>query len=480
MAQKIFISLILILLILIIKSEPNNTNIVSLKFKTYYPYTNNSDQYKLSFNVDDYLEKIHFSKIYLEIGVGNESSYESKINQTLNIIVDLEEIVFSTTSEYFSEYATENNNILCNYNTSKSPTFYEDEGYYNIYGIKTLSSYASEFFKIFTNIDLTEYNITELKFINTINHKSNNICGNIGLSYLHKESKVYNLIGELHSKFNLLDYSIFFNYSSQNSDEGFVVFGNMPYNFLPKKYNEDDFKSVYSNLMKIPIFNLIQMTIKGNKINEMGEMKIRINPDIEGIEFPEFFFKYLEDNFFQDYYNKSICHAQKSNRLYKIIQCEVGKNKFNEKSIKSFPKLSFYILRDSYFNISFNGEDLFYQKDNKYYFRIIESSMEEDFVFGRLLFKKYITIFNQDKKQIIFYDDLNLDNKDEEINFSKKSNTNYKIIIMVACIICAIIFFTLGIYFGYKIFKKRGKVAYELNDGYDYTPAQDGNEAVLP
>ena len=53
-----------------LKSEIKNNNIISLKFKIYYPYT---EYGYLFFNIDDYLEKIHLSKLYLEVGVGNES-----------------------------------------------------------------------------------------------------------------------------------------------------------------------------------------------------------------------------------------------------------------------------------------------------------------------------------------------------------------------------------------------------------------------
>ena len=98
--------------------------------------------------------------------------------------------------------------------------------------MKTLSSYAYEYFKIYTDINLSKYNYTKLNFINTINHLNNYICGNIGLTYLHSESRVYNFIAQLYSNFNLSDYSLFFNYSSKNSDEGILIIGNMPHIYL--------------------------------------------------------------------------------------------------------------------------------------------------------------------------------------------------------------------------------------------------------
>ena len=147
------------------------------------------------------------------------------------------------------------------------------------------------------------------------------------------------------------------------------------------------------------------------------------------------------------------------------------------KILKHFQKQSLIKIKNTNLSISFTGEDLFYFKNNKFFFKIVKNVLEEYFVFGRILLKKYITVLNPDTRQISFY----LDNKNEnkEKRYEEVSNVNYKILIIVACIICAIIFFPLGIYFGKKLFQKRGKVAYELNDGYDYSPAKDSNDNYL-
>ena len=469
------ISTFFLLNLYIIKSETNNTNIVSLKFKTYYPYINSSHSV---YEAEDYYFNIHLSKIYLEIGLGDENNFAKKTNQSLNVIVDLDEIVFSTTNLYFNRFTIENNDLLCNYNTSKSTTFYESNGYYKIYGIKTLISYAKESFKIFTDLNLSKYNITKLNFVNTINHNISNICGNIGLTYLHPESSAYNLIGQLHSIFDLNEYSFLFQYNSPNSDEGIFIFGNMPHIFSPDKYKIEDLNIYYSTKMIEPTLNFNEIKIEGYKFGEnYDELEIKINPDIEGLEFPEFYFQIIEEVFFQEYYNKSICHIEKCNRLYGVIQCDEGDQKFSDKNIKSFPKIEFNKNKNSNLTISFNGEDLFYKKDKKYFFKIVENVLEDYFVFGRILLKKYTTVLNPDKRQIYFY--INNENK-EEMKAQDDPKINYTILIIVACLICIVIFFPLGIYFGKKLFQKRGKLAYELNDGYDYsTKNENENENYL-
>ena len=485
MNKKNFSFIIIFIIIIIIKISfvklelNNNSNIVSLKFKTYYPFSNNS-LYDISvFSTDDYFEKIHLSKLYLPLEVGDEKNFKEKTNQTLNVIIDLREIIFLTTDIYFNKYISENNNLLCHYNTSKSSNFYEIPKYYKLDGIQSLSSFAKDSFKIYTDISLTKYSIQLLNFVNTINHNISTICGNIGLGYLKHESVGYNFIAQLHRIFNLSEYSFIFNYTNDN--EGLFILGNMPHNYLQEKYSINDLVYIYSNNVKEPIINFLEIKIeKEGYTMEMYEekIKIKINPDVEGIEFPEKLFTKLEEIILNSYYETNICHKEVYKRIYEIIWCERGDTKFNEKEIKSFPYITFYLDRSTNFSICFNGKDLFYFKENKYFFKIVGNLLGDNINLGRVLLKKYLTIFNQDKRQIYFYKSNEYNNKNSENNENVMNNQNDKIIIITACIICAILFFILGIYFGQKYYKKRKKKAYELNDGYDYTSAQDYNVAI--
>ena len=113
----------------------NNSNIVTLKFRTYYPYVENNLT-KSEF----YYKKIHLSKLYLELQTGNETSYKKGKNQILNTIIDLKEVVLITTDLYFEKDTKKNNNLLCTYNTSVSDTFVESQGYYDIHGLKTFQN----------------------------------------------------------------------------------------------------------------------------------------------------------------------------------------------------------------------------------------------------------------------------------------------------------------------------------------------------
>ena len=256
----------------------------------------------------------------------------------------------------------------------------------------------------------------------------------------------------------------------------------MPHVYLPKKYKYENLISIYSNNFKEPLIECDEILIEreGYKIDSKDiPYNIKINPDIEGFEFPEKLITDLEDIFFEKYLKNQTCHKEVYNRIYRIIYCDKGVNKFNEKDIKSFPNISFYLgkIPDN-FTAIFNGEDLFYFKNDKYFFRIIEYILGSNIILGRIFFKKYLTVFNQDKRQIYFYSDINNNNggdngKDPSNNNGSKKSVTF---IVISCIISIIIFFPLGIYFGKKIFRQRNRKAYELNDGYDYTAAKDNKE----
>ena len=481
MNEIINILLLLTGIILNVNSEENNTNIISLKFKTYYPCSYNSLYNPGNFTTDDYAQNIHFSKIYLEVGVGDENNFKSQTNQTLNIIIDLKEIIFSTTNIYFEKYTSENNDILCHFNTSESSTFREGKTYFNMEDIKSLSSYSQEYFQIYTDISLINYKTLYLYFANTINHNISNVCGNIGLGTNNLQKIIFNFLGQLHTQFLLPEYSFTFNYSNKNSDEGIFIFGNMPHAYLPNKYKYENLVSIYSISNTEPLIDCDEILIgkKGYKTDLKDKIyKIKINPDIEGFEFPEKIFIDLEDIFFKKYFEKNICHKEIYDKTYRIIYCDKGDKKFKEKDIKSFPKLAFYLGKiPNNFTANFNGEDLFYFKNNKYFFKIIEDlsgTNITNIILGRYFFKKYLTVFNQDKKQIYFYfDENNNNNRENGINNGSKKTIT---IIIISGLICLLIFFPLGIYFGKKIFKNRNRKAYELNDGYDYTAAKDNKE----
>jgi hypothetical protein len=256
----------------------------------------------------------------------------------------------------------------------------------------------------------------------------------------------------------------------------------MPHAYLPEKYKIEDAIPLYSKNIRVPIITLDEFKI-GEKIidNKGKQLTVKISPDIEGIEMTEYYFKYIEDIFFQKFYdNDNICKSEiiRNNPAYRIILCD---KRFKVNDIKSFPDISIIKDKEYNFSITFSGEDLFYFKDDNYYFKIVSVLLEQDIFLGRILFKKYLTILNPDTKQVYFYFGKEEQKKDGQIipkgNESQEESEDSKtIIIIIACVVGGIIFFGAGIYIGTKIIKKRMKKAYELNDDYDYKPNTNNNE----
>ena len=457
--------------LILIKSSKNSTNFSAIKFKTYHPLTYNIIYNKTDFDKEDYIKNYHFSKIYLELESGNENNINK--SQILNVIIDLKDVIFHTTSRYFDDYISSNNNLLCHFNTSISSTLEQYKYYFSYKGLKDLYASSKEYFKIYNDLSLINYNITKINFVNTIEHNKTGICGNIGLS-CYQENIDYSFIYQLYKNLSLSEYCYYFNYSTSSKEDGIFIVGNMPHIYLPKKYNIDELLPIYSSNQKEPKIYFDEMIIEGYKMEDKDEQfQVMLTPDIEGFEFPDEYFEHIKNFYFEEYLYKNICKAETYSQ-YEIIYCysnsENRDEQFSIKDINKFPKITFNKYKNS-FSVSFKGEDLFYFRDNKYFFKIIKNTKREYFLLGRLFFQKYIAVFNIDRKQILFYNNnLKGEDKDDE-------NLNINLVLVILSIIFSILLFLLGIFLGKKIFEKRDKRAYELeDDDYQYKSDNGNNE----
>ena len=451
--------------ILKIDSSGNNADIASIKFKTFYPLSYNMAFNHSKYEVGDYMDSYHFSKIYLELETGD---INENTNQTLNVLIDLKDIIFSTIYFYFEQYNSQNINLLCHFNCSKSTTLQMSQYYFSYNNIKSLSCESTDYFKIYNDLSLTNYSMTNLKFVNTEEHEKHTTCGNIGLANLNTKYIEFNFISQLYKKLNLSEMTYFFNYSISD-EEGLFIVGNMPHNYLPNKYNIEELIPIYSSNSKV-YFD--EMIIEGYKMEDMDEQfQVLFTPDIEGLEFPDEYFDHIKLFYFKEYIDKGICYNVSYKKQYEVIYCdnntEINDTKLSQKIIDEFPKI-YFNKNKNYFSVFFTGKDLFYSKDNKLFFKIVKNKEREYFLFGRIFFKKFISVFNLDKKQIYFYNN-NLKGKDKDDNYNTPINLN--IIVVIVSVLLAIMFFPLGVYFGKKLFEKRSKLANELkDDDYQYQP----------
>ncbi len=205
-----------------------------------------------------------------------------------------------------------------------------------------------------------------------------------------------------------------------------------------------------------------------------NKVKLEISLDKEGIIFDNYFFDVLQKIFFEPYLEKDICKISSEQFTFKVIYCR--DENFGINDIKKFPKITF-VKYNINFNITFSGEELFYYKEHKYFCKIYcKYNNYKTFTIGRILLKKYLTVFNIDKKQIYFYKNEIKKDEVKEKSFLQK----YGIVILVSVIVLIALFYLFGILTGKILYQKRKKIANELNDNYEYkTSVNDTNEDPL-
>ena len=444
-----FLISFLISLIKIIISKEND-NLLVFKFKTLYQQKVKEDS---DYNSVDFMNSYILSKVYLEFEAGNEEEFEKGCNQVLKSFINSKSSIFVFRDD------KKVNKTFCNFNTS----FLES------YKVNMLSSQFCESyqtFKINTDFELKKYIYSDF-FIENYFCLNDSLCSEVGIDIqTFPPSGRQNFLTQLHKILNSSELNFCLYYLDTTKEEGVFTFGLMPHNFT-NKYMEKNMVSFYSQTDTFSInFDTITLNEKEySKEDEKYEspVKLEISLDKEGIEFDQYFFGILKDIFFLPYIEKGICEISDDQFTSKVIFCH--DNQFGINDIKKFPTIKF-IKYNINFNITFTGEELFYYKEHKYFCKIYcKYGTYRTFVIGRILLKKYLTVFNGDKKQIYFYKQ-EIEEKEEIID--KNFIDKYWIIILISSIVLIIIVYLLGFLTGKLVYQGRKKLANELEDNYDY------------
>ena len=462
--KYLYLKLIFISLLSQIGSTENSyksSNIVVIPFKIYYP---NEQKIPSEFSSLDYYNLYHLSKIYLELEVDNNKN-DNKI-QILSLFIGLDDYLFIVDDNYFKY----NNSKLCRYSTSLSPSYKVIDSANVIMG-KT-SFYASDIFKIYTDSSMIKYQQSKMEFL-YYKDTTKNIsfaCGKIGFLFpSEKKGDLWqrNFLNQITSHITNIDYSFSFNYNynedKEKMNDGFLIVGVESYEKKFEKnknlisiYNKID---EYGNKQKWK-FDMDQIFIN-NKYYQFDEGEFIISTDIEGFEFPYAFYIKLNEIFFYKYFENNICKSEYIIKALKLVVISCDGNSFNKKDIESFPDIQFLKYKLG-FNFTFIGEELFYKKNNTYFFKIVFNSLylKKEFKLGRLFLKKYQVIFNPDSNCINFYKNIN---NNIQSNSSNDKKSYYQILIRYAII--SILFLIIGVYLGRKFcLLRRKKYAKELED----------------
>ena len=294
-------------------------------------------------------------------------------------------------------------------------------------------------------------------------------CADIGFQ-INREKKEWTQFLKKFKDRKIIDsYKITMNYTSNN--EGYFYIGDFPHEYDPISFKEFQLISTYS----IPRNSFCQFRIIMDNIysviNETKIFKVTYNEVFFHLELglivcPVDYFNFIKNVFFKDYLNNSICNLElmtKDLNTYYMIIC---KDDISFK-IKEFPSIYFnHSELNKTFILDYN--DIFYYKNNKYYFLVIYSSFSGSYwKLGKPFLKKYQITLDLDSKKIYFYDNMKIVKK-EEGTYNKGINSpNLKEILIIAS--CFIFFIILFLALLKVIKKNRKKRANELKDDeYEY------------
>ena len=264
-----------------------------------------------------------------------------------------------------------------------------------------------------------------------------------------------------------------------NKPIGEFIFGDDPH-----YYEENKSKYNKSQLIRInPLssydlnwdiqFSNIYFMYHENKNNNQTSQKKNINlngrtkliPDAGFIFVPKEFNYIIKKNFFEKYFNESICRTNGiNNTFYGYTECDAN-DKFE---ISSFPDVCFEHKEfETTFNLTYKDLFIYDKNKNKYLFLMLTDKYLSGWIFGSIFLRKYQFIFNQDSKTIGYYKSMNnfYDETTKNENIEKKDGIVKYIIIVILFLISSLLLIFFGMLIQKKCFNKNKKSkAHELED----------------
>ena len=336
---------------------------------------------------------------------------------------------------------------------------------------------------LFTKIKDIDKNIytcfSDFKFTIEKNIKNNNnsLYGLILGLKLDDTDYETNFLKQINNRKIISSYLISFEFTEEN--EGLLIIGKYPHDYLSEKYKEENLKIIHSYQPKdsfltnfIINFDEIYSSINNEKIEiqkyTKGYLFLNIGLIIGVKEYRDFIEKY----FFNEYINMNICQKNKTDfdyNIFIIYSCNEDE-KFN---LEKFPPLNFNIKSEN-INFEFTYKDLFKKINNKYYFMIIFQTYDAgSWIIGKHFYLKYTLVYNGDAKTIGFYNKNNISEKKGNNKLLFELNAFKIIIIIILFLTFIFLVIRISYYFGKRFNLIRKKHANELDDNYEYNSYTD-------
>jgi len=419
--------------------------------------------------------------------------------------------LFSSQNEYFrlipNKKANQNNTDM-KYDYTKSKTF-KNITCLNEYIFESRSDIlAHEKFSIkainYQNNINKEIILDDFNMILGVNSKyqSNEYYISLGLKmimeYKNLNKKEFNFIYQLKEKKIINSYYFCFFFEKginengiylYNPDElfnanGELIIGDLPSNYMPNKYHKNQLFSTYSydkdlinswglEFSSIYHYNRKNQTVKDPYFSVYFDFNNHL------VQAPKSYYYQIKSEFFKDYLSKKICNIYKGNG-FEAIYCNKSEN-FKINNLYEFPVL-YLKSNELQYTFKFTYQDLFVEKDNRYWFLItfpIYYEVEE-WYFGIIFLRKYTLIFNTDAKTISFYNpNIPIEEEGDNNNIYIKKNNKKIMIIIICIIILCLIFIGLGVLIAKILYynKKTKKRYNELEDNFEYVSQEQKDNA---
>ena len=293
-------------------------------------------------------------------------------------------------------------------------------------------------------------------------------CFLLGILYrTNEEQRKINFLEQLKIRNLINKYIWTFKYI--NEREGLFIIGEEPHIYDPINYNESNY------LVTNPQINPYSYgwTLTFDKLysgEDLVENSInaRISFSNNYILSDPHYNKTIKEQFFNEYLEKKICYFKYLSFGHCYYYCD--KNKFKKDDLNKFPILNI-IITQLEMNFTFKGEELFYEGNDYYYFKLhFMDYSQGGWVIGQLFLNKYQLIFDNDEKTIGYY---NKDRQSQDKGGKDKNNKNsffpplsdniilYVLIPLIIIVLGAIIFILIKFDICHK---KRKKLMNELDD----------------
>ena len=268
-----------------------------------------------------------------------------------------------------------------------------------------------------------------------------------------------NLIEQLKSEKLISSSSFMVKYDNKSEEKGYIIIGG-----FSSEYSEKNF--IYNNIsfyQDYPSWKIVFSKIRYGE----GDFNLILYGDFSldfgFIQASVASASYFDNKFFMNY---DKC-GEGDTGVYIYKYCK------GEDIIKQFKNISFYLSSSNNQTedkiLTFGYEDLFVKSPNDdiYYFQIVFGRTNKEWIFGRPFFKKYPTVFDQEKKIVGFY--TAGDYKDFSTNKNSKKG-RFALAIIIVLSICVALLIAL-LYFKLTVSPKKTK-----NDDLKENIKNDDNE----